>query len=136
MTFSFRFLPDCVLHLQWKNNKLSYTLYLFVYWIWLEISFSCLTIHNPVEIQIKNFFSEIFTFDHISLKSDTLNLAMIMKSPWRHTCGIGTYFGMYQKKRPPILLYHLDVWEYIFKFIRGGNNPSLVRLVKVFCWWY
>ena len=45
-----------------------------------------------------NFLSKILAY--ISLKSAILSSAMIMTSLWRHTWDVGTYFGMYGKRRP------------------------------------
>ena len=60
---------------------------------------------------------------NISLKM-ILSSAMIVTSLWRHTWDAGTYFGMYGKRKPLAILYHLDVPRgFIFKFTWGGNHP-------------
>ena len=113
-------------YIDWMVLKLT------VY-IWKVISFS--NKPKPGEILIFNVLSEIFNFVNFGLYFTVYRLfqssAMIMTSLWRHTWDVGTYFGIYSKRRPiAILWYQLHAWGVSLSSSQGVITIPLVNCVK------
>ena len=90
--------------------------------------FFSLISQKPGELFYRNFqFWPVFHW-----KSAIFSFAMIMTSLWCHTKDVGTYFGMYGKRRPLAILWHqLHVsGDVIFKFAGGGNHPLVKCVTK------
>ena len=90
----------------------------------LEMSFPSVISQKLGEILI--FRTLLWNFQFWPRKSAILSLAMIMTSLWCHTWDVGTYFGMYRKRRPlAILWYQLHVCGVSFSSSQGGSNNPL-----------
>ena len=116
----------------WENQKSPFWKKNIVCMVWknllciLEMAFSSLISQKPGEL-FKRFFFQFCPIFH--WKSAILSSAMIMTSLLRCTWDVGTYFGMYGKRRPlATLWYHCMYRGFIFKFTGGGNHPPLGKL--------
>ena len=91
-------------------------------WIYVKLTIS---LHYKPKTRwnsdIWNLFSKIFHF-RLYWKSAILSSAMIMTSMWPHTRDFGTFFGLYGKRRPLLILwYQLDVYERVSVSSWGGG---------------